>query len=211
METINIVNQDLQFRKVSLVEPTGHFYLHIATEVDKSFLPFFLTTSLKKKKLIDQCKQFCRKILKENNIVSAVVFKAQLIPPGQGKFIEQRKEIVHIAKFDVAVLIEATTLEAINDIKNSDAFKLLNTAVQKASTFSHIITATNVKYINSVDHNKQGVFLFNYFFGDSLQQNLGVWEYTAGWFQQETGLDNSTVLLHSIASDRPTTIQIYHH
>ena len=119
----------------------------------------------------------------------------QLIPPGQGKFIEQRKDKVHIARFDVAVLIEATTLEAINSVKNSDAFKQMETAIKNNSTFTHIITATNVKHINPVDHKKQGVFLFNYFFADSLQQNLGVWEYTAGWFQQETGLDNSIVLL----------------
>ena len=46
-----------------------------------------------------------------------------------------------------------------------------------------------------MDHSRQGVFLFNYFFADDTAQNLAVWEYTAGWFVQETGLNNSTVLL----------------
>ena len=46
-----------------------------------------------------------------------------------------------------------------------------------------------------VDHSRGGFFLINYFFADSVDQNLSVWNYTAGWFQAETGLDNSTVLL----------------
>jgi hypothetical protein len=135
-----------------------------------------LTTSNKKKRLIKQCKQFCGQILNTKDIVSAIVFKAQIIPPGRGKFIEQRKDKVHVAKFDIAVLIEAKRLEAINDIKNSEAFKQLYSAIQKASTFTHIISATNIKHINPVDHYRQGVFLFNYFFADNLKQNLGVWE-----------------------------------
>jgi hypothetical protein len=49
--------------------------------------------------------------------------------------------------------------------------------------------------IAPVDHSRGGFFLFNYFFADSVDQNLSVWNYTAGWFQSETGLDNSTVLL----------------
>jgi hypothetical protein len=58
-----------------------------------------------------------------------------------------------------------------------------------------VVTATNPKSMGPVDHERQGVFLFNYFFADDTAQNLAVWEYTAGWFGQETGLDNSTVLL----------------
>lgn len=145
--------------------------------------------------MLKQCKKSCSLIQEEKDIVSAVVFKARFIPPGRGKFIEERKNKVHIARFDVVILIEAATLEAMNSVKNSGAYKQMETAVKNASTFTNIIAATNVKNIGAVDHQKQGVFLFNYFFADSLQQNLEVWEYTAGWFQQETGLDNSTVLL----------------
>tara|TARA_Y100000815_G_C13236153_1_gene460011 strand:+ start:83 stop:442 length:360 start_codon:yes stop_codon:yes gene_type:complete len=57
------------------------------------------------------------------------------------------------------------------------------------------MTSTNMKRINTVDHTKQGVFLFNYFYADDLKQNIKIWEYTAGWFLQETGLNNSTLLL----------------
>lgn len=192
---LKIVNPSSRFSKVSLEKPTGHFYLQIAAEVDTALFSLFFTMSDKKKKILKQCKQFCNLLEMENGIVDAVVFKAKLIPPGRGKFIEERKEKVHIAKFDVAVLIEAKTLGAIQAVQNSTAFRQMETAIKNASAYRHIITATNVKLIAPVDHNKQGIFLFNYFFADDLQQNLAVWEYTAGWFQQETGLDNSTVLL----------------
>jgi hypothetical protein len=45
-----------------------------------------------------------------------------------------------------------------------------------------------------VDHSRPGVFLFNYFSAKDVESNLFAWQYTAGWFQDQTGLDNSTVL-----------------
>lgn len=177
------------------MEPTTSHYLHIAAEIDRSIFPFFLSTSGKKKRIIEQSKKWCRQLEKEDGVVSAVVFKARLIPPGRGKFIEQRKDKVHIAKFDFAILIEAKTLETITALQNRSDYKEIETAIKSVSVFTHVVSATNIKHISPVNHKKQGVFLFNYFFADGLQQNLGVWEYTAGWFQQETGRDNSTVLL----------------
>ena len=71
---------------------------------------------------------------------------------------------------------------------------MLNTIERKAS-YTNIMFAANVRKINDVDHKKKGVFLFNYFSAKNTEQNLKVWEYTAGWFQKETGLNNSTLLL----------------
>jgi len=192
---LNIVNQHLKFQKVSLVEPSNSFYLHIAAEIDHSLFPFFLSISSKKKTIIEQSKKWCEQLRTDENVKDAVVFKAIIIPPGIGKFIEERKDKVHIAKFDFVILIETTSIEVIENIKNSRLYQIIVNAIKDASVFTHIINATNIKHISPVNHNKQGVFLFNYFFADSLEQNLGVWEYTAGWFQQETGLNNSTVLL----------------
>lgn len=151
---LNIVNQHLQFKKVSLIEPSKNYYLHIAAEVDKSPFPFFLTTSAKKKSLIKLGKSWCKQLEKESDVISAVVFKARLIPPGKGKFMMERKGKVHIAKFDFAILIEVTILEAINTIKNSEGYKKMELAIKTASTFTHIIAASNVRRTNPVNHNK---------------------------------------------------------
>jgi len=114
--------------------------------------------------------------------------------PGRGEFLKRRQGKVHIARFDLAILIE-TTPEAADVLKGSPAYAEMERAIREAASFTHVVTATNAKSIGPVDHERQGIFLFNYFFADDTAQNLAVWEYTAGWFQQETGLDNSTVLL----------------
>lgn len=191
---ISIAHPKLTFDKVSLVEPSGHHYLLLAAEIDTSPLPFFLFTSTKKKELLKYSKSVCREIEHIDGVVSAVVFKASLIPPGKGKLLEERPE-VHIAKYDVVVLIEVENESIAENIKSNKLYKDLEKKISEAANNTLYLSASNVKKIESVDHEKQGVFLFNFFYADDVQQNIGIWEYTAGWFQQETGLDNSTVLL----------------
>ncbi|MEQ9090130.1 MAG: hypothetical protein RIE52_03525 [Balneola sp.] len=191
---ISIAHPELKFDKVSLVEPSGHHFLLLAAEVDRSALPFFLFTSSKKKELLHFSKSVCHELELINGVISAVVFKAGLIPPGRGKLLEERPE-VHIAKYDVVVLIEMENESIANNIRDNELYKDLENKISEAATHTLFLSASNVKKINSVDHNRQGVFLFNFFYADDVHQNIGIWEYTAGWFQQETGLDNSTVLL----------------
>ncbi len=192
-ESLLFVNERVRFPRVSLVDPAPSVYLHIAAEVDKR--PPFLWNSVEKKRLIADCKGWCERLEEEPGVVSAVVFDALLIAPGRGRFIEKRRDQVHIARFDLAVLIEIEGPEAARRIEESAAYREMEQAIRRVASYTHAITATNVKRIGPVDHGKQGVFLFNYFFADSTERNLAVWEYTAGWFQKETGLDNSTVLL----------------
>jgi hypothetical protein len=45
-----------------------------------------------------------------------------------------------------------------------------------------------------VDKTRPGTFLFNYFVGDDPAVVVRLWDYLAGWYQAETGMDNSTVL-----------------
>jgi len=192
-ENLTVVNEDARFPRVSLVEPASSGYLHLAAEVDKR--PPFLPSSRKKRELIAKCKRWCRQLEADPSVVSAVVFDALVIPPGRGEFIEKRPGEVHVARFDLAILVETTSPEAADALRASSVYAEMERSVREAAAFTHRIAATNAKRIGPVDHERQGVFLFNYFFADDTAQNLAVWEYTAGWFQKETGLDNSTVLL----------------
>lgn len=192
---LNIVNRHLKFQKVSLQAPSKSFYLHIAAEIDHSPLPVFLTTSARKKKLIRLAKNWCARLKHDKNIISAVVFKARVIPPGHGKVFDKTRNEVQEVKFDFSILIEANSPYIIDLILKSKGYREIQKVIMEISKSSHIARARNIKHIGPVDHSRQGVFLFNYFIADNVAQNLAVWEYTAGWFQQETGLDNSTVLL----------------
>lgn len=191
---ISVVNPELKFDKVSLTKPSDHHFLLLAAEVDRSVLPFFLFTSSKKKELLTYSKSACRELELIDGVESAVVFKASLIPPGKGKLLEERPE-VHIAKYDMVVLIETESESTAESVKANKHYKDLEKKINEIANHTLYLSASNVKRIDSVDHTRQGVFLFNFFYADNVQQNIGIWEYTAGWFQQETGLDNSTVLL----------------
>ena len=68
----------------------------------------------------------------------------------------------------------------------------------------HQIAARNVHQVGDVDNTRPGVFLFNYFAGNDPVLAVELWEYLAGWYEAETGLDNSTLLARWTAN-RPTT------
>lgn len=192
-KTLTSSNKGARFPQVKLAEPLPSGFVHIAAEVDPR--PPFLPNSRKKRQLIARCKQWCRRLEGESEVLGAVVFDAFVATPGKGEFLERRPGEVHVARFDLAVLIETTSPETAEALRSSPVYTTMERTIREEATFTHVVTATNPRSMGPVDHERQGVFLFNYFFADNTAQNLAVWEYTAGWFGQETGLDNSTVLL----------------
>jgi hypothetical protein len=58
----------------------------------------------------------------------------------------------------------------------------------------YIMTARNARRIGDVDTTRQGLFLFNHFAADDTGVMLQLWDYLAGWYVVETGLDNSVAL-----------------
>jgi hypothetical protein len=175
------------------VQPAGSGYVFLAAEIDPH--PPFLWPSRTKRRLIEDVAGWCRRIAREPGVLEAVTFKAILVPPiGEAGFLRRRANEVHRARFDLAILIETDSVARAEALRADAQFQILEAHVRDEAGHVYAVTASNAKRIGAVDHRRDGVFLFNYFYADSLAQNLAVWEYTAGWFQKETGLDNSTVL-----------------
>jgi hypothetical protein len=195
--SLRIVNAELRFPRVDLIEPSASRFIHIAAEIEAR--PPFLPDSTAKKQVLAKAKDTCTRLAREPGVKDAAVFTAILIPPGLGEYAKQRSEQqggkLHIAHFDLAVLIECDTAETVQRIQRHPAYEAMQRAIAQAASYVHAITATNPRRMGPVDHTRPGVFLFNHFAADNLAQNLAVWDYTAGWFEVETGLDNSTVLL----------------
>lgn len=191
------------YAKVDLIEPVDSGFVLIAAEVEKR--PPFLPAGKTKRRLLAECKQFCEALKQRSDIRSAVTFRAFLIPPGKGEFLKRHPE-VHLARFDVAVLIETDSVDSARRLRSDEAFLAMEKNIRDASRHTYLVTASNARRIGAVDHSRQGVFFFNYFYADDIEQNLAVWNYTAGWFEQETGLDNSTVLLPLEGEDSEYTI-----
>jgi hypothetical protein len=72
-----------------------------------------------------------------------------------------------------------STLKIVNSHLDYDHVSLMEPS---KSTYLHIALEVDKTFIP--------FYLF-----DKKKQNLEVWNYTAGWFQKETNLDNSTLLL----------------
>jgi hypothetical protein len=182
-----------RFPKVTLIEPTDSGYILIAAEVDRRVA--FLPNSRKKRRLIAECKPLCRQLAEDPNVLEAVSFDAIFATPGENQELLEKHRGVRFPSWDFSVLIETASPEAADAVKESAVYERMERAIRDAAHDTFIITATNPKRMGSVDHSRNGWFLVNYFVADSAEQNLAVWEYTAGWWEQETGLDNSTVLL----------------
>lgn len=191
---MKIINEHLKFPKAELVACNNYGYIHIAAELEKPFGPF-PRNSERKRKVLRQVKELSVALRQHPDVRSVNVFEALIIAPGRGKLLKQRKGKVHLAQFDVVVLIETQDQEAAGQLQEYPSFKQLLQLLASNATFTHTIAARNIRRIAEVDKSRQGVFLFNYFYADDVKELLPVWEYTAGWFTVKTGLDNSTLLL----------------
>jgi hypothetical protein len=186
---MNVVNHHLAFPPVALVEPSRACFTVLAAEVDTR--PAFLPSSRRKKRLLAQCKAQLAQLRELPGVTDAAVFNAVLVPPVRGASLNRR---ARRARYDVTVLIECRDEPASKALRAHAAFEALVGMLDRDARYMHLVTASNARRIGPVDHSRPGVFLFNYFYADSVERNLAVWNYTAGWFQAETGLDNSTVL-----------------
>jgi hypothetical protein len=193
VRNLQLLPLDEEPSKARLIQPAGSGYVFLAAEVDAHPL---LWSSRTKRQLLEDCRAWCARIAQEPGVLEAVTFKAILLPPiGEPGFLRRRRDQFHRARFDLAMLVETDSVARAERLFASASFRALEAHVREEAGHVYVVTAGNAKRIGAVDHKRDGVFLFNYFYAESLAQNLAVWEYTVGWFQQETGLDNSTVLM----------------
>ncbi|MEQ9366391.1 MAG: hypothetical protein RIF32_19275 [Leptospirales bacterium] len=192
---MRIVNQHLKYPRAPLIEPNRTGYIHIGIEIDDTRLPFFLFSSAAKKTVIARAKIVSETLAARPDVNTAHVFRAVARPPLDQPYLEAVRDRFHVARFDVALLIETRDLKAARALRACDEFQDFENFVNDFATYQHVVVAENARRIAEVDKSRQGVFLFNYFFSEQMEDLLPVWEYTAGWFVKETGLDNSTLMM----------------
>ena len=176
--------------KATLVDPLPCGYATMHFEVDRASLPFghALWDSEKKVRVLDQLTQFAARVKTEPGVNNAWVLKTLLTPPGRGVAYLQARPQLLTAKFDVVLLVECESPERARALRRGEPWRAVLEAVSKEATRSLSVSGSNARCMADVDHSRQGVFLFNYFFADDVATNLAIWEFTAGWFQAETGL-----------------------
>ena len=173
--------------KATLVDPLPCGYATMHFEVDRASLPFghALWDSEKKVRVLDQLTQFAARVKTEPGVNNAWVLKTLLTPPGRGVAYLQARPQLLTAKFDVVLLVECESPERARALRRGEPWRAVLEAVSKEATRSLSVSGSNARCMADVDHSRQGVFLFNYFFADDVATNLAIWEVTAGWFQAE--------------------------
>jgi hypothetical protein len=190
---LQIVNADPRYSTAKLIEPTTLGYIHVAAEVDPRSMPF-LPNRREKSKLLSRLKELAHQLERLDVVEKVTVYDAIVIAPPSG-YVKERTASVHVPRYDIVVLIEAVSPEAARDVQKTAAYAALVDALRGKASDMHLIVARNLKRVGDVDKIRQGLFLFNYFVGDDAQVTLDLWDYLAGWYAVETGMNNSTLLI----------------
>jgi hypothetical protein len=194
-----ILKSQRQYQRVPLIEPVPAGYLHIAAVVEPSLgrTPVPRQTQ-RKTALLSELKTLAARLEQHEAVTKATVYRAVLVPPA-GR--DARRLATRTARYDVAVLIETTTPDSISDVEQDSQYQHLLDSITPAARELHLIRARCLRRVGDVDKTRQGLFLFNYFAAADPGVALDLWDYLAGWYAAETGLDNSTLLGPLSAAD----------
>ena len=197
-----IVNADPRYSRVQLIEPTQLGYVHLAAEVQPR-LPF-LPASRRKQCFLAHLKQLARQVAQVETVQRVTVYDSIGMPPlDRLPGVRERAGAIRVARFDVAVLVETDSPAAALDVQRTPAYTALLDALCTPARQMHVLVGRNAKRVGDVDKTRPGTFLFNHFVASDPALALDLWDYLAGWYAVETGLDNSTVLVpaEGVASD----------
>jgi hypothetical protein len=193
--SVEIVNADPRYSKVHLIEPAPLGYLHLAGDVEAPHRPGpVLRRSRQKHQLMGILKWHARQLNQMDTVERATVYDAIAFAPPGGD-AKYRPTLLPSARFDVVVLVETASPDAIGEVRSARAYQVLVEALTEQARQVHQVAARNVRRVGDVDKTRPGVFLFNYFVGNDPDLAVRLWDYLAGWYEAEAGLDNSTLLI----------------
>jgi hypothetical protein len=175
--------------RARLIKPTSSGFVHVGASSGRWALPFALPRA-RRRALLAAITAAAAALRRDSRVLRADVFRGLVRPPDG----DLANSGVPAADFDAVLLIETRTVADASTLRNDDVVAGLMAELAGTAARTLVFTASNVRRMGPVDHERQGVFLFNYFAADDVDTNLHAWQYTAGWFHDETGLDNSTVL-----------------
>jgi hypothetical protein len=171
----------------TFADPTPYGYLYAGFTIDPPRRAPVVRRSRRRDEAITRIAATARRFDELPQVVKATVFRAVFLPPIQGA-----------PRFDVVLLVRATSPEALGDLRASEPYAQLGA--------DSVITASNSRRIGvtepfapDVEGADTGAFtsssyLFNHFVASDADHATAAWESLTGWFLTKTGVDNSTLL-----------------
>lgn len=206
---LELVNPDPRYAKVHLVEPAPLGYLLLAADVQAAHRPGpVLRRSPDKHQLLGVLKWQAKKLAEVDAVERATVYDAMaFIPPGG--YVKDRPVALPRAWFDVAILVETVSPGAADEVRAAPSYQELAETLTGQARRVYQVAARNLRRVGDVDKTRPGLFMFNYFVGDDPGLAVELWDYLAGWYEAETGLDNST-LLAPLEGEKTDYVMINH-
>jgi hypothetical protein len=184
---LNIVNPDPRYSPSNLIEPTTLGYIHLAAEVRPRPMPPqrlpFVPNGRARDELLNRLKMLANRLEQLESVEKATVFDAVAIPPTSrfSSYLKERADSIHIARFDVAVLIETASPQLVREVQQTPEYRALVDALESEARDMHVMVGRNAKRVGDVEKTRDGLFLFNYFVADDANVALELWDYLAGW------------------------------
>jgi hypothetical protein len=163
-----------------------------------------LPCSRRKRSLLARLKQLARQFEQVERVQRVTVYDAIGMPPLERlPGVREHADSIRVARFDIAVLVETDSPAAALEVQREPAFAALLEALRRQARQMHILVGRNARRVGDVDKTRPGTFLFNHFVAPDPEVALELWDFLAGWYATETGLDNSTLLVPAdgMASD----------
>ena len=202
---MKIVNPDQarNIREQGMIKPPATSgYVYLAAEIER---PHPLKKpGNHKQQITSEIKQLAAELLKQAGINRADVFRALIIPSEPEKIclrlMQENNYDFHVARFDLAVLVECKDIETAKSLRENRIFRSMHNHLRDTASYTYCVTGTNPIRIDDVSKETNGIFLFNHFYSDGVNNKepdaikvvTGVWEYTAGWWTAKANLTNST-------------------
>ena len=127
-----------------LKKPNSYGYICIAAEVERPSL--FSSNSSEKKTLLLELKSLSKELnLSTSSINRADEFDAFIIPPGSKEgsaLIKEKNYDVHIAAFDIVILIECESVSDALTVKKSQEVKKLINIITIKSTHMDVMVVS---------------------------------------------------------------------
>ena len=206
-----IVHPSPRYAPAALLEPSTSGYLHFAAEVNPPQRPGpLLYRGREKRELLARLGELARRLEREAAVEKATVLEAVAIPPlSRFPYVREHAGEIRLPRFDVALLVETTSTAVIPEVQATPPCREILEALRSHSRHVHAVAARNAKRMGDVDESRQGLFLFNYFVADDADRALRLWDHLARWYEVETGLDNS-ILLVPLEGERSDYLAINH-
>jgi hypothetical protein len=186
-----ITNPGGRYHRASLIEPSQSGYVHIAAQIDPPTRPGPAPATRARNEALARLSRERARLAQQHPDWSVELFRAVGFPPLDSLPIPERYRSA-AAFYDVIVLVKTTTTAELPSLSEDAAYQAMLDVLEQRARSVTITQARNARRIADVPPEHK-LHLFNHFLAEDAGA-LDVWDYVAGWYEQEMRLKNSEVL-----------------